>query len=105
MVSLMVLIAACPVWTVSPRQAAARSSSALNWWLTFSSPGAYSSGCGRRWSPAYRSHARICSLRYLFEDYAFDTVRRELHRGADLVSVAPQAFDLLDYLIRNRERV
>jgi TolB-like protein len=44
-------------------------------------------------------------LRYLFEDYAFDTVRRELHRGADLVSVAPQAFDLLDYLIRNRERV
>jgi TolB-like protein len=44
-------------------------------------------------------------LRYLFEDYAFDTVRRELHRGADLVSVAPQVFDLLDYLIRNRERV
>jgi TolB-like protein len=45
------------------------------------------------------------SLRYLFEDYAFDTDRRELHRGADVVSVAPQVFDLLDYLIRNRERV
>jgi TolB-like protein len=44
-------------------------------------------------------------LRYLFEEYAFDTDRRELHRGADLVSVAPQVFDLLDYLIRNRERV
>jgi adenylate cyclase len=44
-------------------------------------------------------------LRYLFEDYAFDTDRRELHRGADVVSVAPQVFDLLDYLIRNRERV
>jgi TolB-like protein len=44
-------------------------------------------------------------LRYLFEEYAFDTDRRELHRGADAVSVAPQVFDLLDYLIRNRERV
>ena len=45
------------------------------------------------------------SLRYLFEEYAFDTDRRELHRGADVVSDAPQVFDLLEYLIRNRERV
>ncbi|MDA9503493.1 adenylate cyclase 3 [Bradyrhizobium sp. CCBAU 11386] len=44
-------------------------------------------------------------MRYLFEDYAFDPDRRELHRGADVVSIAPQVFDLLDYLIRNRERV
>jgi TolB-like protein/Flp pilus assembly protein TadD len=44
-------------------------------------------------------------LRYLFEEYAFDTDRRELHRGAEVVSVAPQVFDLLHYLIRNRERV
>jgi TolB-like protein/Flp pilus assembly protein TadD len=44
-------------------------------------------------------------LRYFFEEYAFDTDRRELHRGTDVVSVAPQVFDLLDYLIRNRERV
>ena len=44
-------------------------------------------------------------MRYLFEEYAFDTDRRELHRGADVVSVAPQVFDLIDYLIRNRERV
>jgi TolB-like protein len=44
-------------------------------------------------------------LRYLFEQFAFDTDRRELRRGADVVSVAPQVFDLLDYLIRNRERV
>ena len=44
-------------------------------------------------------------MRYLFEEYAFDTDRRELHRGAEVVSVAPQVFDLLDYLIRNRERV
>src|ERR1700755_3546504 len=45
------------------------------------------------------------NLRYLFEDYTLDTERRELHRGADAVSIAPQVFDLLDYLIRNRERV
>ena len=44
-------------------------------------------------------------MRYLFEDYAFDTDRRELHRGPVVVSVAPQVFDLLDYLICNRERV
>jgi len=44
-------------------------------------------------------------LRYLFEDYALDTDRRELHRATDVIVVAPQAFDLLDYLIRNRERV
>jgi DNA-binding winged helix-turn-helix (wHTH) protein len=44
-------------------------------------------------------------LRYLFEEYAFDTDRRELRRGADVIPVAPQVFDLLDYLIRNRERV
>ena len=44
-------------------------------------------------------------LRYFFEEYAFDTDRRELHRGADLVSIGPQVFDLLDYLLRNRERV
>ena len=44
-------------------------------------------------------------MRYLFEDFALDTDRRELRRGADVVAVAPQVFDLLDYLIRNRERV
>ena len=44
-------------------------------------------------------------MRYFFEKYAFDTDRRELHRGADVVPLAPQVFDLLDYLIRNRERV
>ena len=44
-------------------------------------------------------------MRYVFEEFAFDTDRRELHRGAAVVSVAPQVFDLLDYLIRNRERV
>lgn len=44
-------------------------------------------------------------MRYLFQDCVFDTDRRELRRGAEVVSIAPQVFDLLDYLIRNRERV
>ena len=44
-------------------------------------------------------------MRYLFEHYAFDTDRRELRRGPDVVPTTPQVFDLLDYLIRNRERV
>jgi TolB-like protein len=44
-------------------------------------------------------------VRYFFEDYALDTDRRELHRGPDVVATTPQVFDLLDYLIRNRERV
>ena len=44
-------------------------------------------------------------MRYLFGDCVLDTDRRELRRGADLLSVTPQVFDVLDYLIRNRERV
>ena len=44
-------------------------------------------------------------LLYAFEDYVFDTGRRELRRGATAVAVEPQVFDLLAYLIENRERV
>jgi TolB-like protein len=44
-------------------------------------------------------------LRYLFEDYALDTERRELCRASDAVPLAPQVFDLLAFLIANRERV
>jgi TolB-like protein/DNA-binding winged helix-turn-helix (wHTH) protein len=44
-------------------------------------------------------------LRYLFENYTLDAEKRELHRGADALSITPQVFDLLEYLIRNRERV
>ena len=44
-------------------------------------------------------------MRFLFEDYALDTDRRELNRATDVIVVTPQVFDLLDYLIRNRERV
>ena len=44
-------------------------------------------------------------MRYLFEDCALDTDRRELRRGAENIPLAPQVFDLLAYLIRNREHV
>ena len=44
-------------------------------------------------------------MRYLFEGYALDTDRRELHRGDDLVPIEPQVFDLLAYLVSQRERV
>ena len=44
-------------------------------------------------------------MRYLFENYALDTDRRELHCGKDLIAIAPQVFDLLTYLIGNRDHV
>jgi TolB-like protein len=44
-------------------------------------------------------------LLYLFEDYGLDTDRRELSRGTSLIPVEPKVFDLLVYVIRNREHV
>src|SRR5262249_8835135 len=44
-------------------------------------------------------------MRFLFGDYALDLERRELRRGAELVEVEPQVFDLLAYLVENRDRV
>jgi TolB-like protein len=41
----------------------------------------------------------------LFEDFVLDTERRELRRGAALLSMEPQVFDLLEFLVRNRDRV
>jgi hypothetical protein len=41
-------------------------------------------------------------LRYLIEDYVLDLDKRELRRGADVVLIAPQVCDLLNYLIRPR---
>jgi TolB-like protein/tetratricopeptide (TPR) repeat protein len=42
---------------------------------------------------------------YVFEDYSLDIDRRELRRGTNLVPVEPQVFDILQYLICNRQRV
>ena len=44
-------------------------------------------------------------MRYIFENFVLDTDRRELRRGTAAVSVTPQVFDLLEFLIRNRGRV
>jgi adenylate cyclase len=44
------------------------------------------------------------AVRYCFEDYALDTARHELRRNSVLLPAAPQALDLLAYLIRHRDR-
>src|SRR5215470_10657214 len=40
-----------------------------------------------------------------FGDHVLDIERRELRRGAEPISLEPQVFDLLVYLVRNRRRV
>ncbi len=42
---------------------------------------------------------------YSFETYALDTGTRELKRGTELVPLEPQVFDLLVFLIENRDHV
>jgi TolB-like protein len=44
-------------------------------------------------------------VQFLFGNYALDIGRRELRRGSELISIGPQVFDLLVYLVQNRERV
>lgn len=44
-------------------------------------------------------------MRLYFEKCVLDTDRRELRRGESAVPVQPQVFDLLVYLIENRDRV
>jgi TolB-like protein/Tfp pilus assembly protein PilF len=44
-------------------------------------------------------------MQFLFTDYVLDTDRRELRRGCAQIAVEPQVFDLLTYLMQNRERV
>jgi DNA-binding winged helix-turn-helix (wHTH) protein len=45
------------------------------------------------------------TVQYLFQDQILDTDRRELTRGAERIALGPQVFDLLVYLLRNREHV
>ncbi|MGB7692455.1 MAG: winged helix-turn-helix domain-containing tetratricopeptide repeat protein [Pseudolabrys sp.] len=44
-------------------------------------------------------------MQFLFGDHILDADRRELRRGAEPISVEPQVFDLLIYLVENRDRV
>src|SRR6202000_3449283 len=44
-------------------------------------------------------------LLYQFDNFVLDTDRRELRASGSSVGVEPQVFDLLEYLIRHRDRV
>ena len=44
-------------------------------------------------------------MRFAFKDCVLDLERRELTRGSESISVGPQVFDLLVYLVQNRARV
>ena len=44
-------------------------------------------------------------MQLLFGDYSLDFDRRELRSGCDLVAMEPQVFDVLVYLVKNRDRV
>jgi pimeloyl-ACP methyl ester carboxylesterase/DNA-binding winged helix-turn-helix (wHTH) protein len=44
-------------------------------------------------------------MRFFFENHILDANRRELRRGSQLIALEPQVFDLLIYLINNRDRV
>src|SRR5262249_16546954 len=42
---------------------------------------------------------------FLFEDYCLDADRRELKHGSEFINVGPKVFDLLLFLVQNREQV
>ena len=44
-------------------------------------------------------------MQFVFAGHTLDTDRRELRRGGDAIAVEPQVFDLLVYLVENRDRV
>src|ERR1043165_7967695 len=44
-------------------------------------------------------------VKFNFDNHILDTDRRELRRGADLVAMQPQVFDLLVHLLKHRDRV
>lgn len=44
-------------------------------------------------------------MQFVFEDHMLDPERRELTRGREKIALGPQVFDLLLYLLRNRDRV
>ena len=44
-------------------------------------------------------------VRFAFDDCVLDIERRELTRGSEAVSIGPQVFDVLVYLVQNRQHV
>jgi TolB-like protein/cytochrome c-type biogenesis protein CcmH/NrfG len=49
--------------------------------------------------------AGALEVQFLFDDHVLDVARRELKRGLRAIQVEPQVFDLLIYLVENRDRV
>ena len=58
---------------------------------------------------AYQTIQAMCAwgvtVQFYFGNHKLDADRRELRRGSTLVAVEPQVFDLLVYLVKNRDRV
>jgi DNA-binding winged helix-turn-helix (wHTH) protein/pimeloyl-ACP methyl ester carboxylesterase len=44
-------------------------------------------------------------VQFRFEHYELDSDRRELRRGSEQIALEPQVFDLLIYLVQNRDRL
>jgi TolB-like protein len=44
-------------------------------------------------------------VQFFFDNHTLDTDRRELRNGSEPIAVEPQVFDLLVYLVQNRDRV
>src|SRR5437870_5812851 len=61
---------------------------------------------GRAYSLRAASEAGLGHhVQFLFTDHTLDTDRRELRHGSEPIAVEPQVFDLLVYLVQNRDRV
>src|SRR5215471_19190553 len=44
-------------------------------------------------------------MRYVFDDYSLDTQRYELRRAGEFIALGPQVFNVLAYLVAQRDRV
>ena len=44
-------------------------------------------------------------MQFFFDDHTLDIDRRELRRGPETIAVEPQVFDLLVFLVQNRDHV
>jgi DNA-binding winged helix-turn-helix (wHTH) protein len=55
----------------------------------------------------YKRESKVAgdNVLFLFENFALDCERRELRAHGAIIPVEPQVFDLLVYLIENRDRV
>jgi len=52
-----------------------------------------------------RCRRKTNTVEFSFSGHTLDVERRELRRGSDPVAIEPQVFDLLIYLLRNRDHV